>query len=170
MNADPSQSAAPALVIGVGNTIRGDDAVGLLLLRDLAGGLPAGTDHLECESAGFEILDHMAGRETVIIIDALRTDDEQEVGEVVCRPLGEAPASVTLMPSHGFDIATLLQAYRQAMPDRFPRTVHLILVKVIEVDDFREGLSPQLTQRYPQVRDRVATHLHHLLASRAASS
>lgn len=159
MNADPGQPVAPVLVIGVGNTIRGDDAVGLLLLRDLAGDLPPGTDHLECESAGFEILDHMAGRETVIIIDALRAADEQEVGEVVCQPLGEAPASVTLMPSHGFDFATLLQAYRQAMPGRFPPSVHLILVKVTEVDDFREGLSPLLTQRYPQVRDRVAAHL-----------
>ncbi|HPB31605.1 MAG TPA: hydrogenase maturation protease, partial [Candidatus Sumerlaeota bacterium] len=123
MNARGSNSSEPAnaprtardvLVLGVGNVIRGDDAIGLLLARDLAPVFSSVADFLECESAGYEILDRMTGRKAVVIIDALKTETESEVGDVVSLPVDDAPSSVTLMPSHGFDMTGLIRFFRHA--------------------------------------------------------
>lgn len=59
-------------VVGLGNPLAGDDAVGLLAARRLRGvaGLPA--EVVEAPLAGLQVLDLIRGRRAAILIDAVR--------------------------------------------------------------------------------------------------
>jgi hydrogenase maturation protease len=148
------------LIIGIGNLIRGDDAIGILLARELVKEPRAGCTIIEMESSGFEVLDMMGGYDRVIIIDAMRTDDESSIGEVVVYDYANYPSSVTILPSHGMDFTGLIKAWQKAHPAGFPEHIHFILVKVIDVDEFKEGLSQRVTKQFDEILDRVRETLN----------
>lgn len=62
------------LVIGCGNLLRGDDAVGPILVRVMHElGLPPGVRLADGGTAGMDVAFNMRGADHVIIIDACRT-------------------------------------------------------------------------------------------------
>jgi hydrogenase maturation protease len=62
------------LVIGCGNLLRGDDAVGPVLVRRLLErGLPEGTEVADGGTSGMDVAFRMRGAERVIIVDAARS-------------------------------------------------------------------------------------------------
>jgi len=139
------------LILGIGNAIRGDDAVGLFLAREIAKDPPTGAIVRELETSGFEIIDEMAGFERVIIIDAMRTPDATQVGEALVATLDERQSTPTLLPSHGFDFASLVHTWGSAHPELIPGEILFILVKVTDVDEFREGLSAAVQGYFPGI-------------------
>ena len=74
------------VVVGVGNELRGDDAVGLHVVRSLAG-LDASL--IECEGEPVGLIDAWDGYERAILVDA--TDSGSEPGTVRRLPAGEKP-------------------------------------------------------------------------------
>ena len=79
-------------------------------------------------------------------------------------PVDDAPSSVTLMPSHGFDMTGLIRFFRHAHGESFPGRIHCILIKVTDVDEFREGLSPLLSALYPRLLDSLKALLREMIA------
>jgi hydrogenase maturation protease len=67
---------APVLVLGVGNVLMSDDGVGPHVVQalDAAGGLPPDVETLDGATAGFALVDAVADREAVIVVDAIQTD------------------------------------------------------------------------------------------------
>ena len=57
-------------VIGVGNALRGDDAVGLEVTRLLEGTVPEGVDVLECEGEPVGLIDAWGDCELAFLVDA----------------------------------------------------------------------------------------------------
>ena len=151
------------LVIGIGNTIRGDDAIGILIARELARQNLPGIDCIDFEHAGIDAVDRMEGYETVYIIDATHTPDRDEIGEVI----NISPDELTKIPglrlSHGLYFPRLIAEWRSQYPDETPQHLSFILVKVMAVDKFREGLSPELSAQYHDILNLcstiVSTHL-----------
>ncbi len=65
------------LVIGCGNILRGDDAVGPVLVRHLVeGGLPEGVRVVDGGTAGMDVAFAMRGARRVVIVDASATGAE----------------------------------------------------------------------------------------------
>ncbi|MEW6225307.1 MAG: hydrogenase maturation protease [Chloroflexota bacterium] len=111
-----SGTAAPPVVIGVGNLLLGDDAVGLRVveaLRRLAdaepGVLPAGTGLVDGGTLGLGLLSHLHGAGALVIVDAadrgaapgtvsVRRDTELEGDHAVTRLLAAARLLGTLPP------------------------------------------------------------------------
>ena len=151
------------LICGIGNTIRGDDVIGILLARQLRKEQIPDAEIREMETAGFEILDEMTDFSKVIILDAMKTNEEEEVGKVVVSSLEEGRPSVSLLPSHGFDFAGLVKAFQKAQPGRIPKDINFILVKVQRVDEFHEGLSPRLEKDFPLILENVKRALNQIL-------
>ncbi len=60
-------------IIGLGNSFRGDDGVGLHVARRVKELLGPGSDVVEAEMLGVEVLDLMKGTELVILVDGART-------------------------------------------------------------------------------------------------
>lgn len=65
-----------AVVIGVGNALRGDDAAGLEVVRRLAGeSLPPGVERRECSGEPASLLAAWSGAELVVLVDAAAAGD-----------------------------------------------------------------------------------------------
>lgn len=63
------------LVIGVGNEFRSDDGAGIVLARALASGAPVGVEVLGHDGEPVGLLQAWAGRDHVVVVDAVASDD-----------------------------------------------------------------------------------------------
>ena len=63
----------PIRVIGIGNNMAGDDAIGSLIIKALKTKLLADVELIEAGMSGLGILDFMKGADVVILIDAVRS-------------------------------------------------------------------------------------------------
>lgn len=65
-----------ALVLGLGNILLGDEGVGVRVVQRLAqrGGLSSEVEILDGGTAGMDLLDAIAGRDLLIVADAVRVD------------------------------------------------------------------------------------------------
>jgi hydrogenase maturation protease len=63
-----------ALIVGVGNPYRGDDAAGLLVARRLRGACPAGVRVIETHGETAELIDIWDAASLVVLIDAVAAD------------------------------------------------------------------------------------------------
>lgn len=67
----------PVLVMGVGNILCGDDGIGIHIIRDLQKlTLPGNIELLDGGTASLSFLDNISNREKVIIIDAVKANNE----------------------------------------------------------------------------------------------
>jgi hydrogenase maturation protease len=70
------RNRAPVLVLGLGNTLLGDDGLGPALVEQLSQDAERWKDRIEFLDGGTQglaLLGHLSGRKTVIIVDALAT-------------------------------------------------------------------------------------------------
>lgn len=72
MTDNAEQGRAPVLVLGIGNILLRDEGIGPRVAQLLqAAALPAGVEVCDGGTAGFNLIDVLAGRRKVIVIDAL---------------------------------------------------------------------------------------------------
>jgi len=65
------------LVLGVGNFLLSDEGVGIHVAHQLQNmPLTSDVEVIDGGTGGFELITHLEGRKKVIIVDAVRTDDE----------------------------------------------------------------------------------------------
>ena len=134
------------IVLGLGNDILGDDAVGLLAARRLRASLPASVDVLESAGAGLDLLDVLEGYGRALILDAIATGAHPP-GTVL--EFGAADFQKVVAPSpHFARLPELLQMARQlAIP--FPETISVLACEVADPYQIREGLSPPADAALP---------------------
>ncbi|MCZ7639505.1 MAG: hydrogenase maturation protease [Verrucomicrobia bacterium] len=71
----PPSRPAPVLVLGLGNAILSDDAIGLRVVRALRQRLEPGDPVVaeESEEMGLALLDHIVGYRELVLVDAIQT-------------------------------------------------------------------------------------------------
>lgn len=132
------------LILGIGNPLRCDDAVGLEVARSLAGLQSAGTDVKETEEAGLALLELMHGYERVILVDALRAPP-REAGRIVRFTAGQLERRQGRHSSHMLSLPRLLAA-AERLDLEMPMSIVVVAVKIAKADEFGEGLSPAVRQ------------------------
>ena len=75
-------SAAPVLVLGIGNVLLGDDGAGVEAAGRLAAMQIPGVDVLDGGTIGFMLMPYLAGRRAVLVLDAV-SGDRGTPGDVV---------------------------------------------------------------------------------------
>ncbi|WP_287157792.1 hydrogenase maturation protease [Chloroflexus sp.] len=145
------------LIIGCGNLLRGDDAVGPVLVRRvLELGLPPGVGVADAGTSGMDVAFRMRGVETVILVDAARTGADP--GTIYCVPgsVVEHLPPLSGINLHAFRWDHALAFGRWLLKDEYPRSVQVYL---IEGADFTIGapLSPAVAARMED----LARHLSH---------
>lgn len=139
-------------IIGLGNRLRGDDAVGLLVAARLRRRVGDRMDVVEAEMAGLEILELMVGARAVILIDAARGG--WAPGTIHRFDASAGPIGREWFPhsSHALNTADTLELGRAV--GSLPPTV---IVYGVEVGDTGAGrpLSPSVAQALEDVVDRV---------------
>lgn len=135
-------------IIGLGNELRGDDAVGLLAARRLRQDLGDRAKVIEAEMAGVDIVELMKGVCVAILIDAARSG--KNPGTIHRLDASTGPIAVGLFPSssHALGVSEALELARVLAV--LPKTV---IVYGIEVGHTEAGqpLSPQVAKALDEV-------------------
>ena len=150
-------AAAPAvktLLLGMGNPILGDDAVGIrvaqLLSRRL-GPVAGLVVQEECCTGGLELLEVVQGFDRLVVLDSIKTEGGRP-GDWY-RFDGEAlRETMHLNNVHDANFATAMELGRQ-MGTHLPADadIHVFAVEIRENLTFSEHLSPELEAALPEL-------------------
>lgn len=147
------------LIIGVGNMDRGDDAVGLLVVRQLRRTLPDQIGMRETNGDALELMELWRGSERVILIDAVQSGVEPGTihrWEVHHGPL---PGRWFAHSTHALSVAEAIEIARALgeLPSWF-------VVYGIEGRQFEVGAEPSLPVRraMPELLRRIRQDVHRL--------
>jgi hydrogenase maturation protease len=129
------------LVLGFGNPILTDDAVGIRIAEELAKEL-ADITVVASSEAGLAILDEVTGYDRLVIIDSIKTGKGRP-GELYKLELGDLEPKSDFSSSHGLDIATAFKL-GEKLGYPLPREVSIYAVEVKDNTTFGEGFTPEL--------------------------
>ena len=162
---NPSELPGPArqlLLLGLGNDILTDDAVGLFVVRELQSKLGAhpSFDIRETTEMGLALLDFITGYRTVVIVDSIQTGKAPPgfVHEL------DAPAltQLTGRTPHFVGVSETLALGRQlglAMPEQ----VRIFAIEVEDPFTLGTAMTPVLQSALPGIVQRIAVALHTLV-------
>ncbi len=125
MNASSNDCSTPArrqVVLGLGNLIMTDDAVGIVVVQTLEGAIAErhGFEIRFSERGGLDLMDLLDGFDHAVIVDAYLVPGT-EPGTVVVRTIDDFHGSHHLYAAHGVDLPTAVSMGRMLgahMPDR----------------------------------------------------
>jgi len=146
------------LLLGMGNPILSDDAVGLRLAADIGqrlAGFPDLTVQSDCSVGGLELLDVLSGYARVVVFDSIQT-----VGGLPGQWHGfDATAlcdTMHLTNVHDANFATALELGRRlGMPLPEPSAIHIFGVEVTDTSTFSERMTPALEACFPALADAI---------------
>jgi len=139
-------------IIGLGNFMRGDDAVGLLAASRLRQEVGDRVEVTEAEMAGVDIVELMKGVRVAFLIDAARSG--QTPGMIHRLDASSEPIGVQMFPhsSHALGLSDALELAR--VMGVLPETV---IVYGVEAGNTEAGqtLSPPVAKALGDVVDRI---------------
>ena len=143
----------PIRIIGLGNTFRGDDGVGICVARRLREIVGAQAEVLEAELAGIELLDLMKGCQAVVLVDAAHSG--QRAGTIhrldaSTGPIGENPFPHSTHAINAVDALEVGRALGVLPPS--------VIVYGIEAEQTSPGrpMSPAVAQAMDAVASSIA--------------
>jgi hydrogenase maturation protease len=146
-----SGGASPrrTLVLGLGNPILSDDAVGLEVARRLKAEL-AGVPGVEVDedfNGGLRLMERLAGYDRAVIVDAIVSGAAP--GTVHLLTAGDMPTQRTVC-AHDVSLPTALALGRRSGL-HLPETseIHVIAVEAADVMTFSEELTPAVAAAVP---------------------
>ena len=145
------------LILGIGNTIRGDDGVGIYLARKLRGILPRRFEIRESAAGGFDLLEAIYGYDKVILIDAIQTANA-EPGQVYHFLLQDFQGSLRLSCSHSLGLSQVMEVGKKLMGESMPE-VEVLAVEARRLNDFSETLSPELEEQFDDLVETVRAEI-----------
>lgn len=150
MTAD--RSTRPSLVLGIGNTLLGDEGVGVAVIEHLQaeGGAPSHVDLLDGGTGSLVLLEPMREARRMILVDA--TADGAPPGTVqrlVPRFSSDFPPSLT---AHDIGLRDLLDSFY--LLGETPEVV-LYAISIRFPQEIGMGLSAEVAAAVPAVADRI---------------
>ena len=185
MNNVPPDHPRPlfVLVVGLGNSILGDDGVGWRVAEEVSAqsGIPLGDAPLPGLSprepdpvtieryslAGLSLMERLTGYDRVIIIDSLNTG-QYEQGEVITFTLAEMEDLTHghSASAHDVSLKNALKLGRdmgEPLPD--DDHIYVVAIEAKHVYDFKEELTPQAAAAVPIATRKVLDLLEELKVS-----
>lgn len=135
------------LIFGIGNTLKKDDGIGIVLADKLR---KESFNQFDIESGNMEPLDlinRTSGYERVIILDAIKKKN-REPGEIIHLKLEDLP-SYPMRTSHGMDLKTALQVGMKN--EKVPEDIHILGITVKESDSFGDSITDEMKDRLPEI-------------------
>jgi hydrogenase maturation protease len=143
------------LILGMGNPILCDDAVGIRLARDFRTHLEAASETdpdvniiEDCSVGGLNLLDLVTGYERLIVFDSIRTTEAQP-GSWHAMTGETFRETMNLNNVHDANFTTALELGRQmgaCIPS--PEDVHIFAVEILDNTTFSETMTPELESAY----------------------
>jgi hydrogenase maturation protease len=140
------------LVLGLGNELAGDDAVGLLVARAVRDEVADVADVVESSASGMALIEVLAGYDRVIVVDAIRTgrDPPGTITEMTLAHVGRVVA-----PSLHHAGLPELAAVAERLGLRFPAETRVLAVEVVDPYTLGAGLSEPVADAVAELLRRV---------------
>jgi hydrogenase maturation protease len=145
------------LVLGLGNDILGDDAVGLLAARQLRSLLPETVDVVESGGGGLDLLDALEGYERALLLDAILTG-KHPPGTILEFSAEDFKKDDAPSP-HYAGLPTVIQL-AESLGICFPTIFQIVAVEVENPYEVLEGLSKPVEASLPAVIERAEGIVH----------
>lgn len=162
-------SPSPVLVLGLGNDILRDDAIGLRVAREVRRRLDGavGIEVVETEEMGLALLDFIIGHQDVVIVDAAQTGQAEPgfVHEMRVSDLKRLRAGAP----HSLGLGEAI-ALGGVLGMDVPQCVKILAVEVEDPSTLGTQLTPRLQAAFPQIVERVLLTLAELGPRVVASS
>jgi len=132
------------VILGLGNSILRDDAVGLLVAQRaevLLDGA-AGIDVALNERGGMDVLDVIGGYDRAILVDAIKTD-QVEPGTLVLVPPDQLPPTRRLSGLHDLDLPAAIELADRLGMAR-PREMVILAVEIADDMEFAQDCTPRV--------------------------
>ena len=129
-------------IMGFGNPVRSDDAVGIYVIEQLREKLPETEDIsiFDMGTAAFEVLFGLKGHDKIILVDGVLNSNEP-VGTLFKVPAEEvmkAPQDDPLVFLHGMKWDQALSYTKKILQDEYPEDIQVYLVAIentkLEID------------------------------------
>lgn len=133
-------SRVKTLILGLGNPLLGDDAIGLRVsaaLRERLAGR-ADVDVLDEEAGGLRLMEVMTGYDRAIVVDAAVTGGAP--GSIRCLGPAEVPTQRTAI-AHGIDLPRALELGR-VLELPMPYDVRVVAIEAERVLEFSHEMTP----------------------------
>ena len=139
-------AAKNILILGLGNILLGDEGVGVRVIEQLfSHPLPDEIEVIDGGTAGYELINFFEGKEKVIIVDAVKTDDTP--GSVYKMDLSVVQEDETVQLSlHQIGLKNVFKM--ASMMDLNPE-VTLIGIVPKDYQDYNIGLSEEVEKAIP---------------------
>lgn len=132
------------LVLGIGNPILTDDAVGLLVVQQLG---DVAADVKEAAVGGVSLLDYILGYSTVIIVDAVKKGDTP--GTVSVLQEDEIKRALHASSTHDVSFFEALQIGRKLFPQEMPSRIVFVGIEVQDTETFSETPTEPVRKAIP---------------------
>ncbi len=149
VNSSP-EPVLKTLVLGIGNTILGDDGIGVRIVRKAAEQYGSSdVSFKETGAAGLNLLDIILGFDKLIVVDAILCKPE-DTGKVFRLGPQAIKTSSGAVSAHSCGLDTALQLATKLNEAQVPREVVIIAVGIQAVGLITETLSPAVEAALPE--------------------
>ena len=157
------------LLVGMGNPVLTDDAIGVRLAKDFKARFgwvlraPSVSVVEECSVGGMNLLDVVAGYDRLIVLDSIKT--EGGTPGTWYHFTGESlRETMNLSNVHDANFATALELGRR-LGHKIPpeRAIHIIAIEVEDNITFAETMTPILETAYPLISKEIFTEILQLI-------
>lgn len=157
------------IIIGLGNPILSDDAVGILVVRELerrltTTGRPAGLVFVEASVGGLDLVELLAGHAGAVLVDAAVTGQAEPGTVLDLDPafLEDTTHLGTTGVAHQVDLVTAWQLGRR-LGWPLPAHLRVLAVEAADVKTFSEELTPAVQERFTAIVDTVEAAIREML-------
>ena len=149
-------------VLGIGNPLRGDDAVGLRVIQNLLGKVPEDVLLLECEMVPENYLSKIERFKPthVLMVDAAQLNKEAGASKLI----SVEEIAGTALSTHTLPLSFLAEIIKQNIGAK----VMLFGVQPESIE-FKEGLSPKLQEASKEIADLIASVVKEISLKRGFS-
>lgn len=143
------------IILGIGSTIRKDDAVGIIVAEQVARRLHA--NFVEATSVDISIVDYIEKYDMVAIIDSIITG-ENPPGTLLRHSIDELGKSDRTAGPHRRNLPMIIQMAREAGID-VDEKLAVFTIEIIVNDEFGEKLSPEIEKSIQSASHEIAIEI-----------
>jgi len=155
------------LVLGMGNELYGDDAVGIHVVRRMRPEIGEEIACEECSISGLAILDVIEGYDRLVIIDTIKKT-HPKTGRITV--LEEAQLRHIPGPSPHYVSVPQAIAIGKRLGLRVPKDIRIVAVEAKGLYDLGEGLSEEMKNSIPTIIEHVKEVLSSLDQNQTANT
>ena len=156
------QAQNKILILGLGNEILCDDAIGIKIIDDLKGRIDnTGVDFVKTCVGGLEIVEFIQSYDLIIVVDSMRSNSGIP-GEVYYLEPESFKETLHLTSLHDISFLSALKFVNEVYKHN-PHKLAILAIEIIEDQYFSEQFTPEIEDKYPQILLQVEKHVKNLL-------